>query len=103
MASDVMTPSYYRRTERSVLSFSSTLEDLEMTRQVRSLDLADARRIIAAGERKALEKRLPSNLAVVGAGRGLVAHVRMGGPWLGSVGIAIHTPRTSPAFYASHD
>jgi uncharacterized protein GlcG (DUF336 family) len=77
------------------------LEDLEMTRQVRSLDLADARRIIAAGERKALEMRLPYNIAVVDAGGGLVAHVRMDGAWLGSVDIAINKAWTARAFDVS--
>jgi uncharacterized protein GlcG (DUF336 family) len=85
-----------------VLSLSSTTsEDLKMTRQVQSLDLADARRIIAAGERKALEMGLPSNIAVVDAGGGLVAHVRMDGAWLGSVDIAINKAWTARAFDVS--
>ena len=44
-----------------------------MTRQAASIDLADARRIIAAGERKASEIGVPYNLAVADAGGGLVA------------------------------
>ncbi|HEY6923749.1 MAG TPA: heme-binding protein [Steroidobacteraceae bacterium] len=69
-----------------------------MTRQLESLDLADARRIIAAGERKALEMSLPYNIAVVDAGGGLLAHVRMDGAWLGSVDIAIDKAWTARAF-----
>jgi uncharacterized protein GlcG (DUF336 family) len=69
-----------------------------MTRSASSLDLADARRIIAAGERRALEIRIPYNIAVVDAGGGLVAHVRMDGAWLGSVDIAINKAWTARAF-----
>jgi uncharacterized protein GlcG (DUF336 family) len=69
-----------------------------MTRQSSSLDLADARRIIAAGERKATELGIPYNIAVADAGGGLVAHVRMDGAWLGSVDIAINKAWTARAF-----
>jgi uncharacterized protein GlcG (DUF336 family) len=63
-----------------------------------SLDLADARRIIAAGERKAAELGIPYNIAVTDAGAGLVAHVRMDGAWLGAVDIAINKAWTARAF-----
>jgi uncharacterized protein GlcG (DUF336 family) len=69
-----------------------------MTRPAFSLDLADARRIIAAGERKATEIGIPYNIAVADAGGGLVAHVRMDGAWLGSVDIAINKAWTARAF-----
>jgi uncharacterized protein GlcG (DUF336 family) len=69
-----------------------------MTRQAVSLDLADARRIIAAGERKAIEIGIPYNIAIADAGGGLVAHVRMDGAWLGSVDIAINKAWTARAF-----
>ena len=69
-----------------------------MTRQTSSLDLADARRIIAAGEHKAREIQVPSNIAVVDSGGGLIAHARMDGAWLGSVDIAINKAYTSRAF-----
>jgi len=69
-----------------------------MTRAAISLDLADARRIIAAGERKAIELGVPYNIAVADAGGGLVAHVRMDGAWLGSVDIAINKAWTARAF-----
>ena len=69
-----------------------------MTRSALSLDLADARRIIAAGERKAIEMGIPYNIAVADAGGGLVAHVRMDGAWLGSVDIAIDKAYTAAGF-----
>jgi uncharacterized protein GlcG (DUF336 family) len=69
-----------------------------MPRQVVSLSLEDARQAIAAGERKALELKVPYNIAVVDAGGGLVAHARMDGAWLGSVDIAIDKAWTARAF-----
>jgi uncharacterized protein GlcG (DUF336 family) len=74
-----------------------------MTRQAASLDLADARRIIAAAERKATEMGIPYNIAVADAGGGLVAHVRMDGAWLGSVDIAINKAWTARAFDMATD
>jgi uncharacterized protein GlcG (DUF336 family) len=69
-----------------------------MSRSALSLDLTDARRLIAAGERKASEMGIPYNIAVADAGGGLVAHVRMDGAWLGSVDIAINKAWTARAF-----
>ena len=69
-----------------------------MPRQVNTLTLADARAIIAAGERKAQELGVPYNLAVVDAGGSLISHVRMDGAWLGSIDISIHKAFTSRAF-----
>jgi uncharacterized protein GlcG (DUF336 family) len=69
-----------------------------MTRQAVSLTLDDARRAIAAGERKALELKIPYNIAVVDAGGAVVAHARMDGAWLGSVDIAIDKAWTARAF-----
>ena len=69
-----------------------------MTRPAVSVDLADARRIIAAAERKAIEIGIPYNIAVADAGGGLVAHVRMDGAWLGSVDIAVNKAWTARAF-----
>src|SRR3954463_5058410 len=63
-----------------------------------SLSLADARQMIAAGERKAQELGIPYNLAVVDAGGNLIAHVRMDGAWLGSIDISIHKAFTARAF-----
>ena len=72
-----------------------------MTIAASSLDLADARRLIAGGERKAMEIGIPYNIAVADAGGGLIAHVRMDGAWLGSVNIAINKAWTARAFDVS--
>jgi uncharacterized protein GlcG (DUF336 family) len=69
-----------------------------MTRAAVSVNLDDAKKIIAAGERKAMEIGIPYNIAVADAGGGLVAHVRMDGAWLGSVDIAINKAWTARAF-----
>jgi uncharacterized protein GlcG (DUF336 family) len=69
-----------------------------MTRSALSVDLADARKIISAGEHKAKEMGIPYNIAVADASGGLVAHVRMDGAWLGSVDIAINKAWTARAF-----
>jgi uncharacterized protein GlcG (DUF336 family) len=74
------------------------VEEAKMPRKVMTLTLEDARRAIAAGERKAEELKVPYNLAVVDAGGGLVAHARMDGAWLGSVDIAIDKAWTARAF-----
>jgi uncharacterized protein GlcG (DUF336 family) len=74
-----------------------------MSRSMLSLDLADARRLIAAGEKKAVELGIPYNIAVVDAGGGLVAHVRMDKAWLGSVDIAINKAWTARAFDTATD
>jgi uncharacterized protein GlcG (DUF336 family) len=60
--------------------------------------LADARRIIAAAEKKATEIKQPMNIAVVDSGANLIAHVRMDDAWLGSIDIAINKAFTSRAF-----
>ncbi|HYZ84368.1 MAG TPA: heme-binding protein [Bryobacteraceae bacterium] len=60
--------------------------------------LSDARRVIAAAEKKAAEIGQPMNIAVADAGGNLVAHVRMDGAWLGSIDISINKAFTSRAF-----
>ena len=60
--------------------------------------LADARRVIAAAEKKAQEIGQPMNIAVADEGGNLVAHVRMDGAWMGSVDISIKKAWTSRAF-----
>jgi len=52
------------------------------------VNLADARRVIAAAENKAQEIGQPMNIAVADEGGNLVAHVRMDGAWIGSIDIA---------------
>ncbi len=62
------------------------------------IHLEDARRIIAAAEKKATEIGQPMNIAVVDHGGHLVAQVRMDNAWLGSIDIAINKAFTSRAF-----
>jgi uncharacterized protein GlcG (DUF336 family) len=62
------------------------------------VSLEDARRIIAAAERKAKELGQPMNIAVADGGGHLVAHVRMDEAWLGSIDISIKKAFTSRAF-----
>jgi uncharacterized protein GlcG (DUF336 family) len=62
------------------------------------IKLEDARRIIAAAEKKAAEIGQPMNIAVADAGGNLVAHVRMDGAWIGSIDISIKKAWTSRAF-----
>jgi uncharacterized protein GlcG (DUF336 family) len=63
-----------------------------------SVTLADARRVIAAAEKKSTEIGQPMNIAVADQGGNLVSHVRMDGAWLGSIDISIKKAYTSRAF-----
>src|SRR6202162_6688550 len=60
--------------------------------------LEEARKVIAAAERKAGELGQPMNIAVVDEGGNLVSHVRMDGAWIGSIDISINKAYTSRAF-----
>jgi uncharacterized protein GlcG (DUF336 family) len=60
--------------------------------------LEEARKIIGAAEKKAMELRQPMNIAVADGGGNLIAHVRMDGAWLGSIDISIKKAFTSRAF-----
>src|ERR1700758_3399978 len=60
--------------------------------------LEDARRVIAAAEKKAKEIGQPMNIAVADEGGNLVSHVRMDGAWLGSIDISINKAFTARAF-----
>lgn len=62
------------------------------------MTLAEARKVIAAAEQKALEIGQPMNIAVADRGGNLVAHVRMDGAWIGSIDISINKAWTSRAF-----
>ncbi len=62
------------------------------------ITLADAKRIIAAAEKKAEELKQPMNIAVADAGGNLVAHVRMDRAWMGSIDISIKKAWTARAF-----
>lgn len=60
--------------------------------------LNDAKHVIAAAEKKAVEIGQPMNIAVADAGGNLVAHVRMDDSWIGSIDISIKKAFTSRAF-----
>ena len=60
--------------------------------------LEDARRVIAAAEKKAEEIGQPMNIAVADAGGNIVAHVRMDNAWIGSIDISMKKAYTSRAF-----
>jgi uncharacterized protein GlcG (DUF336 family) len=62
------------------------------------ITLSDARKVIAAAEKKAEAIGQPMNIAVVDAGGHLVAQVRMDGAWMGSVDISIKKAWTARAF-----
>ena len=62
------------------------------------ITLADARRIIAAAEKKAEEIGQPMNVAVVDEGGNLLAFERMENAWRGSIDIAQKKAWTSRAF-----
>ena len=62
------------------------------------IQLADARRIIAAAQKKAEEIGQPMNVAVVDEGGNLFAFERMANAWLGSIDISIKKAWTSRAF-----
>src|SRR5438128_11339688 len=62
------------------------------------VSLADARRVIAAAEKKAAEIGQPMNIAVADEGGNIVAHVRMDGAWIGSIDISMKNAYTSRAF-----
>ena len=63
-----------------------------------TISLLEARAVIAAAEKKALEIGQPMNIAVADQGGNLVAHIRMDDAWLGSVDIAINKAFTARAF-----
>ena len=63
-----------------------------------SVSLADAKRMIEAGEKKASALGQPMNIAVADAGGNIVAHVRMDGAWIGSIDISQKKAYTSRAF-----
>lgn len=62
------------------------------------MTLEQARKVIAAAEKKAGDIGQPMNIAVVDEGGNLTAFVRMDGAWLGSIDIAINKAFTSRAF-----
>jgi len=69
-----------------------------MSTTYKTVQLPDARRIIAAATAKAEELKQPMNIAVVDAGGNLLAFERMQNAWLGSIDIAQKKAFTSRAF-----
>ena len=59
------------------------------------ITLEEAQRIISAAEEKARQMGQPMNIAVMDAGRNLVAFYRMDGAWVASTDIAIDKAFTS--------
>ena len=59
------------------------------------ITLEEAQRIISAAEHKAQQMGQPMNIAVMDAGRNLVAFKRMDGAWVASIDIAIDKAFTS--------
>ncbi len=60
--------------------------------------LQEARKVIGAAEKRAIEIGQPMNIAVVDEGGNLISHVRMDGAWIGSIDIAINKAFASRAF-----
>ena len=69
-----------------------------MSTSITTLQITDARRIIAAATKKAEELGQPMNIAVADAGGNLLAFERMENAWLGSIDIAQKKAWTSRAF-----
>ena len=69
-----------------------------MSTSIETIQLTDARRIIAAATKKAEEIGQPMNIAVVDAGGNLLAFERMENAWIGSIDIAQKKAFTSRAF-----
>jgi len=69
-----------------------------MSISIKTIQLTDARRIIAVASKKAEEIGQPMNIAVVDAGGNLLAFERMENAWIGSIDIAQKKAYTSRAF-----
>jgi uncharacterized protein GlcG (DUF336 family) len=69
-----------------------------MSIQQKTLQLADARRVIDAATKKAEEINQPMCFAVVCAGGHLLAFERMQNAWIGSIDIAMQKAWTARAF-----
>ena len=63
-----------------------------------NVTLEQAERIIQAAKQKAMDIKVPMNIAVVDRGGNLVAFVRMDNAWLGSKDIAIKKAQTANYF-----
>ncbi len=72
--------------------------EMEMSRQISTLTLADAKDMIAAAEARARDIGLAYNIAVVDAGGHLVAFVRQDEALIGSIDLAIKKAMTVRLF-----
>ncbi len=63
-----------------------------------SITLAQAEKMIAAAQQKAIAIETKMNIAIVDAGANLVAFARMDGAWLGSLDISIKKAKTARFF-----
>ena len=63
-----------------------------------NVTLEQAEKVIMAAKEKAVDIKVPMNIAVVDRGGNLVAFVRMDGAWLGSVDIAVKKAKTANFF-----
>lgn len=63
-----------------------------------NVTLQQAEAITKAAKEKAIEIKVPMNIAVVDRGGNLVSFVRMDGAWLGSTDIAIKKAKTANYF-----
>src|ERR1700731_2018781 len=71
---------------------------MQRRRTMTTVKLEDARRVISAAEKKAMEIGQPMNIAVADEGGNIVAHIRMDNGWIGSIDIALKKAYTSRAF-----
>lgn len=69
-----------------------------MPRVLNTLTLSDAKRMLEAGEAKALSLGIPYNIAVVDAGGALIAFTRQDGALTGSIDLAIGKAKTARMF-----
>jgi uncharacterized protein GlcG (DUF336 family) len=72
--------------------------DGTMPRSHACLTLEDAKRMLSAGEAKAVSLGIPYNLAVVDCGGHLLAFVRQDGALIGSIDLAIDKAMTARLF-----
>ena len=69
-----------------------------MPRSFETITLAEAKRMLSAGEAKAASMGIAYNIAVVDAGGHLVAFVRQDGALIGSIDLAIDKAMTARLF-----
>lgn len=63
-----------------------------------NLTLSEAKAMLEAAEKKALEMKVPVNIAICDSGGNLIAHARMDGATIGTIELAINKAYTAAAF-----